>query len=160
MFDQNPLPGFRMISERRFALAGIAAGVCLGLWVCGGGEGVQVFASEGKALSEQREEAARFIPIRAEPSEIRYVGWLRDNSGGFVPGPSDWEFLGYLRVSEGDEAAWCDESQGSPDVPRGYDWGPLLTNAGVVDESPRWCEDGNLAVGVVPGAVVFRSATQ
>ncbi len=127
---------------------------------CGGppGRAPERLRSEGKSLTEQKVQLSRFIPLRAEPSEIEYEGWFHDNSRGLVPGPSEWDVVGFIRVPPGQESAWTTGAGGAR-VP-GPDQNPALEGVLAQLEASRedlqWSREGNALYGTAPGLVVFR----
>jgi hypothetical protein len=62
-------------------------------------------------FEDQEDKIDFFKKYVACPTEIldaEYHIDFHDNSGGFVPGPSDWKICAAIKVDAGDIAAWTD----------------------------------------------------
>lgn len=78
---------------------------------------------------------ARYLRFKSPVSDAEYIIHYHDNSGGSIPGPSDWDIRAVLQVAD-DGAAWhagwepCPASAAPDAVP---DWARDL-----LDRRPPW----------------------
>ncbi len=54
---------------------------------------------------------ARYLKLRAPVTDAAFHVVWHDNSGGGVPGPSDWSIVAALRVSPADAKAWLADAR-------------------------------------------------
>ena len=94
---------------------------------------------------------ARYLKLQAPVTDASFHVVWHDNSGGLVPGPSDWSIVAALRVSPADAPVWLADARRAtagetarPSIPA--DWN--VTSAGdpyVRDgTSLRWHSEGVL----------------
>lgn len=50
-----------------------------------------------------------YLKLPSEVADAEYHIMYHDNSGGLVPGPSDWEIRAAIKVAEADVSLWSDE---------------------------------------------------
>lgn len=72
---------------------------------------------------------ARYLKLKSPVTDAEYIIHYRDNSGGSIPGPSDWDIRAVLQVAD-DGAAWH----------AGWEPCPAATGAGsdAQDTVPAW----------------------
>lgn len=118
-------------------------GVAL-LWACSGSSqapapGGLTTDTDSRSLPDvQRrlELLARYLRPRSPITDAEYIIHYRDNNGGSIPGPSDWDIRAVLQVAD-DGSAWhagwepCPASAGTQVVV------PAWARA-LLDRRPRW----------------------
>ncbi len=128
----------------RFALvvAGVLAGVGCGGSDPGGSDPVEQGLSTDTTSasisgeSEQIEFLERYVVLPSPIEETEFHIVYRDNSGGAVPGPSDWTIEFAVRVDPGEMSLWT-EGVEPIDAPPAWD-DELITGWDVGDASPRF----------------------
>jgi hypothetical protein len=130
-------------------------------WSCSPApSGSLALTSEGKDLAAQKAELDRFLRIRVEPLEIFYDGWVHDNSSGLVPGPSDWEVVGWIRAAPADLAVWADRLPEVAEIAASKDLAEVLDNMNLSRDELQWHQGPNATLGFARGLMVFRVVTQ
>lgn len=88
--------------------------------------------TDSRALPDVQQRLAflaRYLRSKSPISDAEYIIHYRDNSGGSVPGPSDWDIRAVLQVAD-DGAAWH----------AGWEPCPAAGNA-KADDVPAWTHD-------------------
>ena len=92
-------------------------------------------------------------------SALVFDVWMRNNSGGLVPGPSDWSFRVLARVDSADLDTWRGDLALSESVDTG--WLESLPPGPPRDGLTEWYGGAFRSVGIdrARGVVAYRSAT-
>jgi hypothetical protein len=83
---------------------------------------------------------SRYLRSKSAITDAEYIIHYRDNSGGSIPGPSDWDIRAVLQVAD-DGSAWhagwepCPAAAGA--APGGQDAVPAWARA-LLDRRPQW----------------------
>lgn len=97
------------------ALAVILAGVLVMAWLLSSHDQASRTTdtrSETLPTAAARVEfLARYVKLRAPVSDASFHVVWHDNSGGGVPGPSDWSIVAALRVSPADAKLWLADAR-------------------------------------------------
>ena len=141
------------------------------LWLVSQPSGPPSVTMPSDSLATFAERAAfldRYLPGKpvAAPADgtppdsaLVFDVWMRNNSGGLVPGPSDWSIRVLARVDSADLDAWRGDLAPADSVDttwlEGVPAGPLR------DGLTEWYGDAFRSVGIdrARGVVAFRSAT-
>jgi hypothetical protein len=79
---------------------------------------------------------SRYLRPRSPITDAEYIIHYRDNSGGAIPGPSDWDIRAVLQVAD-DGSAWYAGWEPCPAAAGAQDAGPAWARA-LIDRRPSW----------------------
>jgi hypothetical protein len=107
------------------------------------------FATEAEKIAFLRRYVRLYSPVEATEFHIVY----HDNSGGRVPGPSDWDMRVALKVAPADVPAWTGGLRESDGAGANLSWGiDLFPNEG------RWAHTSHPRVYERAGGGVLVAA--
>ena len=104
----------------------------------------------------------RYLTFRSVPLDAHYRVFWSDNSGGRVPGPSDWDLRIVLTLEPDDVPAWIEGMRevapGKEDLDWVMEFAPGLDAAGL-DAARRYEASGKRAALLAPGVLALRYST-
>lgn len=111
---------------------GLVLGIAL-LWACSGSSqapasGGLTTDTDSRSLPDVQQRLdflARYLRFKSPITDAEYIIHYRDNGGGSIPGPSDWDIRAVLQVAD-DGSAWH------------AGWEPCPASAGTQDDVPAW----------------------
>jgi hypothetical protein len=138
-------------SAERLSAPPITRGLVLGialLWACSGSNqapapGGLTTDTDSRSLPDVQRRLdflARYLRSRSPITDAEYIIHYRDNGGGSIPGPSDWDIRAVLQVAD-DGSAWhagwepCPASAGAGAGTQ--DSVPVWARA-LLDRRPQW----------------------
>lgn len=92
-------------------------------------------ATDSQTLPDQPQRLAflaRYVPAKSPISAAEFVIRYQDNSGGAVPGPSDWDIRAVMQIERDGAAAWHEGWNACADAPDTSWATPLLARR------PQW----------------------
>lgn len=152
----------------------LAVVVLLWCWACSSG-GSLTTDTDSQSLPDRQQRLeflARYLRLRSPVSDAEYIIRYQDNSGGGVPGPSDWDIRAVLQV-ERESAAWhegwvaCADGAREPAVDTAWA-APLLGRRPpwkALRSSPRCYRDPNAPASFAivyeeDGLVLYRNTSE
>jgi hypothetical protein len=119
------------------------------------------FATEEAKLAFLQHYLKLTTPVQATAFHIIY----HDNSGGIVPGPSDWDILSLLKVRPGDLAQWTLDMQPVPSAQIDLAWAKSFSTQDAtwqLTSQPQIYQKAGMIIAIFqPESIVFiRTTTQ
>lgn len=116
---------------------------------CGSSGGPATTATSSAKFSTLSEKVAfleQYVNFRRSYEELEFMITYQNNSGGLVPGPSDWDMQIVARVPSVDLAEWSKGLARTSSAE--IDW--LRAFNGKIDHTgvSEWFKSGNVLVGV------------
>jgi hypothetical protein len=144
----------------RLGLASLFTGMVL-LTGCGksGPESTNCTSTGFATLNDRIEYLQRYVKFRRTYETLDFAIQYSDNSGGMVPGPSDWDVRLVAVVPAAEIADWV--SVGTPASTSDADWLKSVPTSLDLSGIKEWYVDGKKIVGVdrAKRIVVYRNTT-
>ena len=147
--------------KQRIGLSAVIGLAILVLAACSGPTSDRSTDTRSVDLSteaEQIEFLGRYVNLKSAVSETEFHIVYHDNSGGLVPGPSDWDIRAVMVVD--DVAPWIDGKTAVETAD--FSWADSIVTEGLRPSSqPRYYTNSTTAIAVYePESIIFfRSST-
>ncbi len=102
----------------------------------------------------------QYVPFKRTYTDVDFLVWYQNNSGGMVPGPSDWDIRVIAIVPIDELSKWI---VGYTKVDKSYDlaWVKEISTSINYSDSFEWYQSGRIIVGIdrLKSIIVYRNST-